>query len=151
MTAEEAVALPPRLVLLLGVVGVSVNESGEGVAVAPGTALGERVLPLDRGEHDLGRDLASVAQADGSGVADVAPARAAVVRVHRLERALPARLDPQAEAALVRVPHSKRAGGLAADMPHELLGQPPASGRSGRRPVSLRSRHFGLGFRINAG
>jgi hypothetical protein len=83
-------------------------------------ALGHsRVLPPRDGQHRLGRQQASVGDADGVRLAEPEPAHPAVEAVDDIPGPRP-RPDPQCEARLLRVPEEERLGGRPQPLDREL-------------------------------
>jgi hypothetical protein len=74
------------------VLHVAFGQLGESARAALGPLLGRRVLAARDRQHRLRRERASVGEPDGTSVAEVQPARAAVVGVDALPRPRSGRL-----------------------------------------------------------
>src|SRR5262249_36698725 len=111
VAADQRVALLPALVPALGVMlDVAFGQLGERARAALGPLLGRWVLAPGDGKHGLRRQRAGVGEPDRTDVAEMEPARAAVVGVDRLPGSGTGGLHPDREPTLMRVPNEVGCG-----------------------------------------
>src|SRR5262249_34242235 len=102
---DEVIGLLPAFIFLAGILlDVAPGQIGKRASAALGALLGRRVFAARNREHGLGRERAGVGEPDGVGVAEMQPARTAVVAVDALPGLGTSRLHPDGEPALVGVP-----------------------------------------------
>ena len=124
VTLHERVGLLPALVALLGVASRDSVTASSAKVPAPRSARFSAAGSLPRATASMvsAAKRAGVRQPDGSGVAQVQPARPAVVRIDALPRLRAGRLHPDGESALQGVPHHVGVT-LGLELAHRQLGQ----------------------------